>query len=46
MTHLSVADQVNNNVFVKLLSELSGELEGSLNVFHTISIYMEHWCVD
>jgi hypothetical protein len=46
MTHLSVANQVNHDVFVKLLSELSSKFEGSLNVFHTISIYMENWCVD
>jgi len=46
MTHLSVTYQVNHDVFVKLLSELSSEFKGSLNVLHTIGIYMENRCVD
>ena len=46
MSHFSVSNQVDYDVFAKFLSELSGELESSLNILNAISIYMEDRCVN
>jgi hypothetical protein len=46
VAELSVADQINHNIFEELLTEFSGKLEGSLDILHTVSINMEYWRVD
>lgn len=46
MTEFSVANKINDNVTVELLSELSGELESALDIFHTISVHVENWRVN
>jgi len=46
MSHLSVTDQVNNDVMLIKLSILCGNLEYIMNVFHAVSIDVENWCVN
>jgi hypothetical protein len=41
VAHLSVTDQVDNDVALELLTELSCKLESTLNILHTISIHVE-----
>ena len=46
MTEFSVAYKVDDDITVKLLSELSGELESALDIFHTVSVHVENWRVN
>jgi hypothetical protein len=41
-----VANQVDDDVTVELLSELGGKLEGALDILHTVSIDVENWRVN
>jgi len=46
MAELPVTDQVDDNVTVEFLSELSGEFEGSLDILHRVSVDVENWRVN
>lgn len=41
-----IANQVDDDITVELLSELSGKLESTLHVFHTVSVDVENWRVN
>jgi hypothetical protein len=46
VTELSVSDKINNNILVEFLSKLGSKFEGSLHIFHAVSVYVENWSVD
>jgi len=46
VTHLSVTDEVNNNVVVEFLPVLGSNFKCPMDVFQGVSVYMENWCVD
>lgn len=46
MSEFPVSDQIDDNVTLEFLSELSGELEGSLDILHAVRVDVENGCVD
>jgi len=46
VTEFSVSNKVNNNITLILLTVLSSKFKCSLNIFHTISIDVENWCIN
>jgi hypothetical protein len=46
MAEFPVTDQIDYDVTLELLTELSGELESSLYIFHAVSVDVENWGVD
>lgn len=41
-----VANQVDDDITVELLSELSGKFESTLHILHTVSVDVENWRVN
>jgi hypothetical protein len=46
VAHLSITNEVDDNIVMEFLSELSCSLKYEVNIFHTVSIDMEDWCID
>jgi len=46
MSHLSVADQVNNDIVMELLSVLSSNLKGICDILKAIGVDMEDRSID
>jgi len=46
VTHLSVTDEINDNVMLELLSVLSCGSENKVDVIKAVSIHMKDWSID
>lgn len=46
MSEFPVTDQIDYYVTLELLTELSGKLKGSLDIFHAVSVNVENGGVD
>lgn len=46
VTHLSVTDQVNENILIEFLSVLSSNFENFRHIFQSVCIDVEDWSPD
>jgi hypothetical protein len=46
MAEFPITDQIDDNITLELLTELSGELERSLDILHTVGVDVENGSVD